>query len=196
MQLDRHDDGSSKDKDDQDREDCFLFKELPHDRQVSVKIQTTAKIPTTLRDLKPADFTPPPKASLHPPVFVPPTPSQNKHKDIFGSGDTDLSEPSDGSDVDSMKALSQKLAARTDSLITITKRASILPDTVFSAGVSGKKIANRRVLDSDDEEALSSSRKGAKDDPNPGVNAKKAMPTVAVSDEDDLPPPPAPLKSK
>jgi hypothetical protein len=64
------------------------------------------------------------------------------HKDAFGSGDTDLSELSDDSEVDSMKALSQKVAARTDSMVAITKRASILADAVSSAGASGKKVRN------------------------------------------------------
>jgi len=153
---------------------------------------------TTLSDVKLADTTPRSKAPRQPVVFVPPTPSQNKvlHKDAFGSDDMDLSELSNDSEVDSMKALSQRVAARTDSMITITKRASILADAVPSAGASGKKVAKRRILDSGDEEALPSSRKGAKGGSKPGTgNTRKALQTVVVSDvEDDTPP--APLKSK
>ena len=165
----------------------------------SHKTQTITKTVTTLPDANPADTTPRPRVPHQPPVFVPPTPSQNKilHKDVFGSGDTDLSEPSDGSEADSMKALSQKVATRTNSMIAITKRASIL-DAVSSAGVSGKKVTKRRVLDSGDEEVLLSARKGTKGGSKSGVgNAKKALPTVVVSDvEDDIPPAPAPLKGK
>ena len=217
MQLSQPGDASPVDKDDQDCDDRLLTDEslvvcsartaatpsrsvldpsrALHDRQVSLETQTAMKIVTT--PIKLPDVTTPPKAPRYPSVFVPTTPSQNKHKDVFGSDDTDLSEPSDSSEADSMKALSQKLAARTDSLIAITKRASVLTDTVSSAGISGKKAATRRVLDSDDEEALSSSGKGAKGGPKPGAsNAKNAVPAAAVSDEDGLPPPPAPLKSK
>jgi hypothetical protein len=167
------------------------------DRLVPLKTQAATKIVTTVMDTKLADVTPRPMAPHNPSVFVPATPSQNKHKDIFGSDGTDISEPSDDSDVDSMKALSQKLAARTDSLIAITKPASVLADAVSSAGASVKKAAKRRVLDSDNEEALLNSRKGAKGGSKPGAsNANKAVPTAVVSDEDDIPPLLAPLKSK
>ena len=155
---------------------------------------------TTLPGVKLGDTTPRPKTPHQPVVFAPPTPSQNKilPKDAFESGDTDLSEISDGSEVDSMKALSQKIAARTDSIIAVTKRTSVLADTVTSAGASGKKVAKRRILDSDDEEVLPSSRKGVKSGSKPGTgNARKVLRTVIVSDvEDDIPPAPAPLKSK
>ena len=224
MQLIQRDDGSSNDKDGQGNEDPLPINEslsvhstdsvygAPQEEaaatprsvpaqsrapQVPLETHTETKIVTTLLDAQIADVTPRPKAPRHPSVFVPATPSQNKHKDVFGSGDTDLSEPSDGSDVDSMKALSQKLAARTDSLIAITKRASVLADAATPAVSSGKKTAKRRVLDSGDEEALSSSRKGALGGSNLGANnVKKAMPTVLVSDGDGLPPTPAPLKGK
>lgn len=169
---------------------------ISDDLQVSHNTRKTSAIVTTPLDNKPADVTPSPKAPRQPSVFVPATPSQVKHKDIFGSGDTDLSDPSDGSEEDSMKALSQKLAARTDSLVGITKRASILADAVPSAGASGKNAARRRVLDSSDEKVLSSSRKRAKGGSRPGANkAKKPFGTVVVSEEDNLPPPPAPLRS-
>jgi len=167
---------------------------------VSHKTQTVAKTATTLSNVKLVDTTPRPRVPRRQSVFVPATPSQNKilRKDVFGSGDTDLSELSDDSEADSMKALSQKLAARTDSMIAITKRASILADAVSSAGASTKKVLKRRVLDSDDEEVLSSSRKGAKGISKPGTaNIKKAVPAAVVSDvEDCIPPAPAPLKSK
>ena len=167
---------------------------IPH------KTQTTTKATITMSNNKLTDVTPRPKVPHQPQIFVPATPSQNKilHKDVFGSSDTDLSEISDGSEADSMKALSQKVAARTDSMVAITKRASILADAVSFAGASGKKVAKRRVLDSEDERVLSSSRKGAKGDSKPGVSkTKKALPVAVVSDvEDDAPPAPAPLKSK
>lgn len=167
---------------------------IPH------KPQTAGKSATTMQNSKLADVTPRPKAPRQPSIFVPATPSQNKilHKDAFGSGDTDLSELSDGSEADSMKALSQKAAARTNSMVAITKRASILADAVSFAGASGKRVAKRRVLDSEDERVLSSSRKGAKGGSKSGVSrTKKVLPIVAVSDvEDDVPPAPAPLKSK
>lgn len=167
------------------------------DFRASHKTQTTTKTVTTILDTDLADVTPPPKAPRQPSVFVPATPSQIKHKDVFGSGDTDLSELSDDSEADSMRALSQKLAARTDSLIAITKRVSILAETVSPVGASGKEAAKRRVLDSSDEEALSTSRKGAKGGQTPGASGpKKAVPIAVVSGEDDIPPPPAPLKSK
>ena len=224
MQISQRGDESSNNTDDHDREDHLLVNESlsphtvgcttweetvatsprsiqassgnPYDRRVSLRTRATTKIVTTLIDAKLADVTPPPKEPRHPSVFVPPTPSQNKHKDVFGSGDTDVSELSDGSDADSMKALSQKLAARADSLIVITKRASVFADTVSSAGASGKKIVKRRILDSDNEEALLRSRKGAKGGLKPGAgNAKKAVPTAVASNEDGLPTPPALLKS-
>ncbi|KAF9648424.1 hypothetical protein BDM02DRAFT_3115467, partial [Thelephora ganbajun] len=167
------------------------------DLLVSHKIQTTTKTTTTISNGKLADVTPRSRAPRQPSAFVPATPSQNKilRKDVFGSGDTGLSELSDDSEADSMKALSRKLAARTDSMTAITKRASIIADTVSSNGTSGKKIAKRRVLDSDDEEVLSSSRKGAKGGSKSGAgNAKKVL-TVVVSDlGDDTLPAPAPLK--
>ena len=169
------------------------------DLLISRNIQSATKSTTTISN-KLADLTPHPRVPRQPSVFVPATPSQNKisHKDAFGSSDTDLSELSDDSGTDSMKALSQKLAARTDSMIAITKRAPVLIDTVSSAGAPGKKVAERRVLDSEDEDALSNSRKDAKGVSKPGArNMKKAPPTVVISDvEDDIPPPPAPLKSK
>jgi len=169
------------------------------DLLVSHETQTVEKTATKLPNVKLVDVTPRPRAPRRSSVFVPATPSQNKilHKDVFGSGDTDLSELSGESEADSMKALSQKLAARTDSLIAITKRASILADAV-SAGASAKKVVKRRVLDSDDEEVLLSSRKGAKGSSKPGDgNMKKVMPAAVISDvEDYISPPPAPLKSK
>jgi len=171
------------------------FPDLPAHRT-----RITTKATATLPNVKLGDTTPRPKALHQPVVFVPPTPSQNKvlHKDAFGSGDTDISELSDDSEVDSMKALSQKAAARTDSMIAITKRASILVDAVTSAGAPGKKVAKRRILDSDDEEVLPSSRKGAKSGLKSGTgNARKPLRTVVVSDlEDGVPPAPAPSKSK
>jgi len=172
------------------------FPDLTAAHRTTVATEAT----TTLPNVKLVGTTPRPKAPRKPVVFVPPTPSQNKvlHKDAFGSGDTDLSELSDDSEVDSMKALSQKVAARTDSMIAIKKRASILADAVTPAGASGKKVAKRRVLDSDDEEVLPSSRKGARGGLKPGAgNARKALRTVVVSDvADDIPPIPAPSKSK
>lgn len=171
--------------------------QISDDLQVSHSTRKISTTVTTLLDTKPANVTPSPRAPRQSSVFVPATPSQVKHKDIFGSGDTDLSDPSDDSEEDSMKALSQKLAARTDSLVDITKRASIPAGAVPSAGASGKNAARQRVLDSGDEKVLSSSRKGAKEGLKPGAkNPKKTFATaVVVSDEDDLPPPPAPLKS-
>ena len=166
--------------------------------QVSRGTLVVTKTATTLLNTKLADVTPPhPKAPRQPSVFVPATPSQNKHKDVFGSGDTDLSELSDDSGADSMEALSQKLAARTNSLIAITKRASVLIDPVSPVGFSGKGAAKRRVLDSDDEEVLLSSRNGANGGSRPRAGrATKATPIAVIPDEDDLPPPPAPLKSE
>ncbi|KAF9783839.1 hypothetical protein BJ322DRAFT_882244 [Thelephora terrestris] len=165
------------------------------DIRASQKTQTAKKTVTTLLDTKLADVTPSPRVPRQPSVFVPVTPSQVKHRDVFGSGDTDLSELSDDSEADSMKALSQKLAARTDSLNAITKRAPILADTLSPVCASGKNVAKRRVLDSGDEEALSNFRKGAKGGSKFGAGEpKKATPTAVFSDEDDLPPPPAPLK--
>ena len=167
---------------------------------VSHKTQAAAKSTVTMPNNKLADVTPSPRGPRQLSVFVPATPSQNKilHQDVFGSSDTDLSELSDDSEADSMKALSQKVAARTNSMVAITKRASVLADAVSFAGASGKKVTKRRVLDSEDERVLSSSRKGAKDDSKPGVgNTKKVLPAAVVSDtEDDVPPAPAPLKSK
>jgi hypothetical protein len=165
---------------------------------VSHKTQTTTKI-TTPPNVKLASVTPRPMVPHQPLVFAPATPSQNKisHKDAFGSGDTDLSEPSDDSEADSMKALSQKVAARTNSMIAVTKRASVLADAVSAAGASRKKPAKQMVLDSDDEEVLLDSRKGAKGGSKPGASrTKKAPITVVVSDLEDMPPPPIPLKSK
>lgn len=167
------------------------FPDLP----VSHKTRTATKAAATLPNVKLADTTPRPKVPHRPVVPIPPTPSQSKvlHKDAFGSDDTDLSELSDGSEVDSMKALSQKVAARTDSMIAITKRASILADDIPSAGASGQKVAKRRILDSDDEELLLSSRKGAKGGSKPGAgNIRKALRTAMVSEvEDDTPPAPS-----
>lgn len=169
------------------------------DLLASPSTRIATKATATLPDAKLADTTPRPKAPRQPVAFVPPTPSNNKvsHKDAFGSGDTDLSELSDDSEVDSMKALSQKAAARTNSMIAITKRASTLADTITSAGLSGKKVAKRRILDSDDEEVLPTSRKSVKTGSKPGVgNTRRVLRTVAVSDvDDDMPPAPAPLKS-
>jgi len=166
--------------------------DLPALRENQAEKSTTAPSNNNLTDVTPLSGAP---RQLS--VFVPPAPSQNKilHKDVFGSGDTDLSELSDDSEVDSMKALSQKVAARTDSMIAITKRVSVL---VSSAGASVKKVVKQRVLDSEDEELLAISRKGAKGGSKPGASdAKKALPTAVVSDmEDDIPPAPAPLKSK
>jgi hypothetical protein len=170
------------------------------DLLVPQETRIAAKSTTMISNSKLTDVTPRLRTPRQPSVFVPATPPQSKilHKDVFGSSDTDLSELSDGSEVDSMKALSQKVAARTDSMVAITKRASVLAEAVSLAGVSGKKVAKRRVLDSEDERVLLSARKGAKGGPKPGVgNTKKALPTVVVSDvEDDIPPAPAPLKSK
>ena len=170
------------------------------DLLVSDKTQTTTKSTAAMSNRKPADVTPRPRVPRQPSAPVPATPSQHRilHKDAFGSDGTDLSELSDDSEADSMKALSQKVAARTDSLVAVTKRASVLVDAVPSAGVSGKKIAKRRVLDSEEEQILSNSRKGAKGGSEPGVRKhKKALPPIVVSDvEDDVPPAPAPLKSK
>ena len=166
---------------------------------VSHKTQTTTKTTATLPNVKLASVTPRPMVPNQPLVFAPATPSQNKisHKDAFGSDDTDLSEPSDYSEADSMKALSQKAAARTNSMITITKRASVLADAVSAAGASGKKPAKRMVLDSDDEDVLLDSRKGAKGGSKSGASrTKKAPITVVVSDLEDMPPPPIPLKSE
>jgi hypothetical protein len=169
------------------------------DPQVSHKTHTATKTATTRQNTKHADITPRPREPRQQSVFVPATPSQRKilRKDAFGSGDTDLSELSDGSEVDSMKALSQKLAARTDSLIAITKRASILDDSVSSVQASGRITAKRRVLDSDDEAVLPSSKKGATVGSKRGAgNTRKAVPTAMVSDGDDIPPPPDPIGSK
>jgi len=171
------------------------------DLLVSQKTQTTTtKSTAAMSTRKPADVTPRPKVPRQPSALIPATPSQNRvlHKDAFGSDGTDLSELSDDSEADSMKALSQKVAARTGSLVAVTKHASVLADAVPSAGVSGKKTAKRRVLDSEEEQVLSNSRKGAKGGSKPGVRKpKKALPTVVASDvEDDVPPAPAPLKSK
>lgn len=164
----------------------------------SHRTQTTTEPTTAPLDAKfLADVTPRLKAPHRSSVLVPATPAQNKilHKDAFGSGDTDLSELS-GSEVDSMKVLSQKIAARTDSMIAITKRASVLADIVTPAGASRKKAVERRVLDSDDEEALSNSRKRVKGNSKPSAgNTKKALPVVVVTNvEDDEPLPP--FKSK
>ena len=159
------------------------------------KTQAAAK--STLSNNKLADVTPHSRVPRQLSAFVPATPSQNKilRKDVFGSDDTDLSELSDGSEVDSMKALSQKVAARTDSMAAVTKRVSVL---VSSTGAPTKKVAKKRVLDSEDEEMLSNSRKGAKGGSKLGAgDAKKVLPTAVVSDvEDDVPLAPAPLKSK
>lgn len=167
---------------------------------VSHKAQTAADSTNMMLNRGLADVTPRLRAPRQPSVFVPATPSQNKilHKDVPGSGDTDLSELSGDSGTDSMKALSRKVAARTDSLIAITKRASILADFDSFAGAPGNKAVKRRVLDSEDEQVLSSSRKDAKGGSRPGVSdAKKALPTVVDSVvEDDMPPAPTPLKSK
>lgn len=210
MQLSQRSDDSPKDKDDQDRGYCLLVNKSPGSplvcsTRVSNAIPQKATAATSSGSVStpsraPLDVTPPPRVSRQPSVFVPPTPSQNRilHKDIFGSSDTDLSDPSDDSEADSMKALSQKIAARSDPLVTITKHASVLTDTVFSVGPSGKRAVKRRVLDSEDEEVLSGSRKGAKDNSKSGVDKdQKAPPTVVVPDiGDDIPPAPATLKSK
>ena len=223
MQLSQQNNGSPMDGDDRDCEDHLLFNGTllapsthavgvtPQEEtaaasrtvstlsvpQASLKAQKAAKPATTLTDAKLTDVTPRPKAPRYPSVFVPATPSQNKHKDVFGSDVTDLSEPSDGSDVDSMKALSQKVAARADSLIAITKPVSILADTVSSAVASRTKAVKRRVLDSDNEEALLGSRKGVKGNSKSGAGyASKTVPTAVGSDGGDLLPPPAPLKRK
>lgn len=174
------------------------FRTFP-DLLASHRTRIATKATTTLANVKLADTTPRPKVPHQPVGFAPPTPSNNKvlHKDAFGSGDTDLSELSNDSEVDSMKALSQKAAARTDSMIPITTRASILADTITSAGVSGKKVAKRRILDSDEEAVLPISRKGVEGTSKSGTeNTRKVLRTVVVSDmEDDMPPVPAPLKS-
>ena len=170
------------------------------DLLASHKIKMATNPTTTLSNAKPVDVTPPPKAPRQPSVFVPATPSQNKilREDVFGSSDTDLSELSNDSEVDSMKVLSQKAAARTDSMVAITKRPFILAGAVTSAGAPGKKVADWRILDSDDEEVLSNSRKGAKGNSKLGAGkTKKALPAIVVSDlEDDIPPAPAPFKGK
>lgn len=219
MQLSQQSDDSSEDKDDQGCERPVVIDErlvlpltyssrtlagIPQDPTAaafigSVTTQVEKKSATTLSSARSTNNTPHPKPSRQTVVLVPTTPSQNKvlRKDPFGLDNTDLSEPSDDSEVDSMKALSQKVAARADSMIA-TKRASILAGVVPSVGVSGKKVTKRRILDSDDEEALSGPRNGAKGNSKPSaINTTRALSTTAVSDvEEDISPPPVPLKSK
>ena len=223
MQLSQRSDDSPKDKDDQDHEQpvspvVHAPIDIPPEAAAattpsgsgptppgaspeilaSQKTQTVTK--PRILDAKLPDVTPRRKAPRQPSVFVPATPSQNKilHKDVFGSCDTDLSELSNDSEVDSMKILSQKAAMRADSMIAITKQASIPASAVPSTGAPGKRVAERRILDSDDEEVLSNPRKGAKGNGKLGTGEKKkAFPAFVVSDvEDDIPPPPAPFKSK
>lgn len=210
MQLSQRSDDSPKDKDDQDHGYCLLVNKSPGSplvcstrisNAISQKATTATSsgfVSTPLR--APLDVTPPPRAPRQPSVFIPATPSQNRilREDIFGSSDTDLSDPSDDSEADSMKALSQKIAARSDPLITVTKHASVLADAVFSVGPSGKRAVKRRVLDSGDEKVLSSSRKGAEGSSKSGVDkAQKAPPPLVVPDTaDDIPPALATSKSK